>query len=74
MANCSAVEMNYIEGYRQKTLAFISDVLKDPSKGFWGIGCSQHGYSYLDIFYSNPRQSVKGVTIEEALHRYVFAQ
>lgn len=37
--------MNYIEGYRQKTIAFISDVLKNQSKGFWGLGIHIWMYS-----------------------------
>ena len=55
LSKCSESEKKHIEEYRSLYQEMMENILKITNKNScWSIGCSNHVYACLDVFYDSP--------------------
>ena len=64
--------MEYIERYHQKFRDIMEYYTMVSRHSAWTIGCSNHGYTFEDQDYNNPKQAVNGMTVKQAVESFVF--
>ena len=74
LSNCSDTNMNFINGYRNKFIQDIQQLIKH-NHSIWTISCCQHSYACYHNFYNVSSQKIPentGSTVAEAIDRFVF--